>query len=183
MKIVLYLIRKLSYRFSMQVNQPSANNLKSLKVGDFVQYDSPTVINGHHWIWQGTVTRVTWKFVYITWTHANSPVFPGPIVETESTVTNAFTRTNCDMGISLIAPVPVVADEVAPTAPVAAPAAEIKYICPVCGQAVKQHSSPGYGTLARHGFRRGPYDNSLGCRGWQTRVKDLTPIQPAPVDQ
>ena len=82
----------------------SENNLKNLKVGDHVQYDSPTVIDNHHWIWQGTVIRVTWKFVYISWTHSNSPVFPGPIVEDEAPHTGYFTRAYNNMNISLIVP-------------------------------------------------------------------------------
>lgn len=90
-------------------------DIKHLKVGDAVQYDSPTVINNHHWIWQGTVTRVTWKYCYITWTHSNSPVFPGPIVENDKPVTKAVPRTkNGDLYTLIVppAPVPVVADEV-----------------------------------------------------------------------
>jgi hypothetical protein len=55
-----------------------------LQAGDRVQYDSATIIDGHHWIWQGTVISITWKYARIEWTRANSAVFADqPIAETD----------------------------------------------------------------------------------------------------
>jgi hypothetical protein len=76
--------------------------MKELTVGDAVQYDSPTVIDNHHWIWQGVVVGVTWKYVSVEWTHSNSPVFEGPIVENEKTHINQYNRlVAAEQGFSL----------------------------------------------------------------------------------
>jgi hypothetical protein len=77
--------------------------IKTLKVGDRVQYDSPTIIDGHHWIWQGYVESITWKYARIVWTHSNNPVFDGPIVENEQpSQPIANDRSKDDPTISLI---------------------------------------------------------------------------------
>jgi hypothetical protein len=72
------------------------SNLNELKVGDKVRYTSP---NGDaqnnpndRWIWEGTVERVTWKYSYVRWETANSPVFGGPLTEHYHRYLSAYTR-------------------------------------------------------------------------------------------
>jgi hypothetical protein len=73
-----------------------------LSLKTVTELDSPTVIDNHHWIWQGTVESVTWKYARVVWTHSNSPVFPGPIVEDDRPSRRRLGRAEDDATISLL---------------------------------------------------------------------------------
>lgn len=78
-------------------------NINTLKVGDRVQYDSVTVVDGNHWIWQGTVESMTWKYARVVWTHSNSPIFGGPITQDEQpSRPRGLYRSDDDPTISLL---------------------------------------------------------------------------------
>jgi hypothetical protein len=52
------------------------------KVGDRIRYTGvEKTEDGGHWIWEGTVTKRTWKYLTVRWTHSNEPVTGGPVVE------------------------------------------------------------------------------------------------------
>lgn len=71
-------------------------NLETLAVGDHVQYTGEE-IKGNRWIWRGHVTRVTWKYAYILWTHSNSPVFGGEVTkDDEGKTARGFRRNAAD---------------------------------------------------------------------------------------
>ena len=76
-------------------------SLQTAQVGARIQYVSDTVINNSQWTWQGEVVRVTWKYLYVKWTHANKPAgFCGPILPDEQPIVRRVTRdgSNCPTG-------------------------------------------------------------------------------------